>query len=167
VSSIRVTKVPPSDIAPRHITEAWIGVEIPIVTEKFLRKYPLSGFKAGSSNNNGYIVVRTDAIQALREAGQDEAAAYWENRSLGLYLEFKRDACEIIWPKPLEGSQGIVLLWSAAISIVADVHEFKVSLRFQTNGEVALGDEEVKAFTNAYMILKSRVNMEWCNDIPF
>jgi hypothetical protein len=96
VSSIRIIATPPSELAPLHIREAWLGVEIPLPTKGHLRKHPVSDFKLGSSNDGGHIVLRSDAIQALRNAGQEEAAEFWGRFPLGMYLEFRRDVCEEI-----------------------------------------------------------------------
>jgi hypothetical protein len=94
MSSIRITHTPPG-FAPQHIREQWVGVQILLVTADELRKNPLSGFKLGSENDDGHLVLRSKAIEALRGAGKEEAVAYWSSLPLGMYLQFKKEVCEI------------------------------------------------------------------------
>ena len=96
VSSIRVIKPPPSDIAPLSITQEWVSVELPVVSDEELAANPLSGFRIGTENVGGYLVYRKKAIEALRAQGKHDAANYWERLPLGIYLQFKKDCCELI-----------------------------------------------------------------------
>lgn len=94
MSSIRIIATPPSELSPLHIREAWVGLEIPLASQAQLREHPVSGLRLGSSNLDGHIVLRSEAIQALRDAGQEEAAEHWERLPLGMYLQFRRDVCQ-------------------------------------------------------------------------
>lgn len=96
MSSIRITDVPPGSLAPLAIRLQWVGVEIPLATEDELRQNPIAG-KLGSQNDGGHIVLRSKAIEALRDAGREEAADYWESfPPIGMYLQFKQDVCAFI-----------------------------------------------------------------------
>jgi hypothetical protein len=96
LEKIRIVKAPPG-IAPRDIREKWVGVEIPLATEEEKREQPPSRkLRVGCSNLNGYIVLRRKAVIALREAGKNDAAAFWERLPFGRYLEFEKEVCEVI-----------------------------------------------------------------------
>ena len=90
--SIRIKKTP-LGFAPERIRSQWVGVEIPLVTEAELQRNPPSRMRIGNENADGYLVLRAEAINALRRA---EAAIFWEKLSLGVYLQFKKDVCEVI-----------------------------------------------------------------------
>jgi hypothetical protein len=97
VSSIRIIKTPSSILAPLYIREDWVGIEIPLVTDEELKANPLSGLRLGTGNEDGYLVFRHKAVDALREQGRLEAAGHWErNPLLGMYLQFKKEYCEIV-----------------------------------------------------------------------
>src|SRR4051812_11041468 len=97
MSSIKIIAVP-FGFAPLHIREQWVGIQIPLATKDELQNSPLSGIKIGNENSAGHIVLRKKAIEALREAGKDEAAEFWSRApiiSIASYLQFQREVCEI------------------------------------------------------------------------
>lgn len=89
---IRIVLTPPG-FAPENIRKEWIGVEIPLVTQEQLDEDPPVG-RIGNENVGGYVVLLSAAVTALRKAGKQEAADFWDSLSIGTYLEFKRDVCE-------------------------------------------------------------------------
>lgn len=91
---IRIIETPPG-FAPLNILEEWIGVEIPLVTQQQLDEDPPIR-RIGNQNVGGYMVLRSDAVTALSEAGKDEAARYWESLPVGKYLEFNRRVCQLV-----------------------------------------------------------------------
>lgn len=96
MSSIRITDVPPGSLAPLEIRQQWVGVEIPLATEDELRANPIVG-KIGNQNDDGHIVLRSKAIEALQAAGRQKAADYWQSFPLiGMYLQFKQDVCALV-----------------------------------------------------------------------
>ena len=92
MSTIRIISTPPG-FAPEYVREDWVGLELSLVTKEELRTNPRSGFKIGSENDGGYLVLRANAIEALRAAGKEDAANFWEEMPLGMYLEFRSDVC--------------------------------------------------------------------------
>ncbi|MEK7510897.1 MAG: hypothetical protein AAB582_01515 [Patescibacteria group bacterium] len=94
MSSIKIIEVPPG-FAPYYIRQSWVGIAIPLATEEEVRVNPIIG-KIGSENDGGYIVLREKAVAALRTAGRDHAAKYWEGLPLGMYLQFKRNVCALV-----------------------------------------------------------------------
>jgi hypothetical protein len=96
VAKIKIVKVPPG-FAPKKIRSAWIGgVEIPLVSPEEAKQDPPSGAGVGNDNVDVYLVLRTEAITALRRAGKDKVASYWEGLPLGKYLRFRKNVCEIV-----------------------------------------------------------------------
>lgn len=95
MSSIRIMDVPPGNLAPLKIREQWVGIEIPLATAEELRRHPIAG-KFGNQNDDGYVVLRLQGIKALREAGREAAADYWEAFPIGMYLQFKQDVCALV-----------------------------------------------------------------------
>ena len=86
---IRIIETPPGQ-APESIREQWIGLELPIQEEKDDGR----GLRDGTANSGGYKVLASDAISALREAGKEEAANYWEGLLGATILVFRTDCCE-------------------------------------------------------------------------
>lgn len=91
--SIRIVSVPPG-FAPEAIRKQWVGIRIPLATKKERRLNPPSRFGIGSSNQGGFLVLRSKAVEALRDAGRNRAADYWGDTQLGYYLQFKKEVCE-------------------------------------------------------------------------
>lgn len=91
MKKIRIVAVPPG-FAPKEIRQQWVGVEIPLSGED-----PTGGIWVGTGNENGYVVSADDAISALRNAGKDDAADFWEGLR-GTALRFNKQVCE-----PIEG----------------------------------------------------------------
>ncbi len=93
---IRITGTPPG-FAPEEIRAQWVGVEIPIDGAAVNESLSMPGKWSGSENSDGYTVATEDAIAALKQAGKDEAAAFWQEvRNLGSVLRFKKDVCELL-----------------------------------------------------------------------
>lgn len=95
MSSIRIVSTPPG-FAPQEIRAQWIGIAIPLPTQEEIDEDPPSGFKVGSENDGGYLVLTKRAVQSLRANGKNEAAEFWDGLPLGRFLEFRRDVCEVI-----------------------------------------------------------------------
>jgi hypothetical protein len=91
VPRIKIIAVPPG-FAPPEIRERWVGVEIPTPTDDELRANRPSSAGIGHENEGGYLVRRESAIQALRAAGKESAARFWELID-GEYLAFSREYC--------------------------------------------------------------------------
>ncbi len=98
MARIRIVAVPPG-FAPLSIREQWVGIEIPLATNRDISKNPPSELGIGSANRGGYMVLTSKAIEALKSAERISAAAFWKQLTLGHYLVFKRDVCELI-PEP-------------------------------------------------------------------
>ncbi len=65
LKKIEIKKAPPG-FAPLYIRERWVGVVIPLVTEKELKKNPISELGIGSQNTGGYRVKKkNDLLPAL------------------------------------------------------------------------------------------------------
>lgn len=91
---IRIISTPPGSVAPEEIRKQWVGIEIPVLTENTQE----GSLWTGQENAGGYIVNITDAISALRAAGKDRAADFWEEIqfSIGDNLRFKKEHCEVV-----------------------------------------------------------------------
>ena len=90
---IRIVDIPPG-FAPAWVREDWLELEIPLATEKELRDDPPTGTLGTPSNENGFIVLTSEAIKALEGARKYGAARFWRNLSFGKYLEFKKEVCQ-------------------------------------------------------------------------
>ena len=95
MSSVRITAIPPG-FAPERIRKQWVGVELPLASKKEIAQNPPSGFGIGSDNTSGYLVLRDNAIEALRQAGKKEAADFWGSLRYGRFLQFKKEVCEMV-----------------------------------------------------------------------
>ena len=91
---IRITKTPPG-FADEAIRAQWVGVEIPLVSEDEAAKVE-SEMNPKSPSAGGYIVRGVDAIQSLKDAGKEKAAAFWANPTPPFHLRFAKDYCEVI-----------------------------------------------------------------------
>jgi hypothetical protein len=89
--NIRIVKVPPG-FAPLHIREQWIGVQMPFKNEM---DDGGGAVRIGIENAGGYQVLATSAIQALKDAGKDEAVDFWSPVLTGT-LVFRADCCEVV-----------------------------------------------------------------------
>lgn len=85
MKTIRIVNVPDGN-APLHIREQWVGVDIlfPKVDEIDQRAL---------LNYDYYIVLSTDALEALKKQGKSHAANFWSSSVLGKYLAFKKTDC--------------------------------------------------------------------------
>jgi hypothetical protein len=94
VKRIRIISTPPGSAAPEKIRKQWVGIELPVVPAK---EQDNTGW-VGNANEGGYVVYTADAIKALREAGKDEAADFWEEikQMTGEQLRFGAQFCAIV-----------------------------------------------------------------------
>lgn len=92
MKKIRIVSIPPG-FAPEAIRRQWVGVTIPLATDEEINEDPPSDMGIGSSNQDGFLVLRAKAIDALRAAGGIAGAEFWE-RIPGRYLKFKKEVCE-------------------------------------------------------------------------
>jgi|GEM_PF-1545500 len=94
---IKITKVP-LGFAPDHIREAWVGLEMPAKQDDGEMEWD------GGENAGGYVVDGVDAVNALVEAGQREAAEFWGHPIPQFSkLCFGADYCEVIEQKSTTG----------------------------------------------------------------
>ena len=93
MGTIRITSTPPSSLAPESICEKWVGVAIPLATEEEIAQQ-CQRRKVAKEGITGYVVRGVDAIDALRVAGNHNAAAYWSSPTPPEYLEFPRECCQ-------------------------------------------------------------------------
>ena len=95
MKKIKIVAVPPG-FAPEEIRKEWVGVELPLATKKELDQDPMLQGRIGNQNVNGYVVLTSKAIVALRAAGKKKGADFWDSLGMGKYLEFKKEVCEVI-----------------------------------------------------------------------
>ena len=93
MAKILIVATPPG-FAPPAIREQWLNIEIPLPTNEELVADPPS--EHGFGDGDGYVVLRKEAAQALRENGRDEAARYWSAPWFGKYLVFHELCCKLI-----------------------------------------------------------------------
>ena len=91
---IRIISTPPGSVAPEEIRKQWVGIEIPVLPEE----EPRGSLWTGKQNAGGHVVNIGDAIAALRTAGKDQAADFWEEvrGHIGSKLRFKKECCEVV-----------------------------------------------------------------------
>lgn len=92
MSKIKIVSTPPG-FAPQHIRDEWVGIEIPLPTKEQLSEDPPSGVSIGNENANGYNVLTSDAITALKNAEKQKSAIFWQRLGIGRYLRFSRNVC--------------------------------------------------------------------------
>lgn len=95
MAKIRIIAIPPG-FALEPIRSQWVGVEISLPTEEQVEEDPPSGFGIGDQNQDGYLVLTSDAIRSLENAEKHSAAAFWQSMGIGKYLRFSKDVCEEI-----------------------------------------------------------------------
>lgn len=92
MAKIKIIEVPPG-FASEYIRKQWVGIEIP------LAKKPIpegkETFQIGNQNADGYQVKGTDAVQALLNAGKQDAANFWKMYESGNF-KFKKEVCELV-----------------------------------------------------------------------
>lgn len=90
---IRIIATPPG-FTPEIVRQQWVGIQIPVVEDGD----PQGSLWTGQQNASGYVVNTADAIKALRDAGKEEAAQFWEviQDSIGNKLRFKKECCEVV-----------------------------------------------------------------------
>ncbi len=88
----------PAGFAPQHIREQWVGVEIPLIDQEEADVLHDSLNWNSDEQYGGPIVRTSDAITALRDAGKEEAAQFWEmvQSQLGTELRFGTEYCELV-----------------------------------------------------------------------
>ena len=95
---------PPRGYAPEDIRVQWVGVTIPLATKEDTADMKLVGFviKEGgrieSGDASGYLVLRTNAVAALRRAEKNSAADYWDTGHVKFFrfLRFPLEVCEVV-----------------------------------------------------------------------
>jgi len=94
---VRIVLMPPG-FAPEEIRQQWVGVEIPLIDQDEADALQDNPNWDASEQYGGSIVSTSDAIAALREAGREEAAQYWEEvqKNIGIKLRFGAEYCEIL-----------------------------------------------------------------------
>lgn len=86
--------ITPASFAPRHIRRDWVGIVLPLATEEELSSNPVSVMALRKQNVGQFIVLLSKAVYALRQAGRDTAADYWEAQIKGEYIVFHEKVCE-------------------------------------------------------------------------
>ncbi len=92
MAKIKIIAVPPG-FAPEEIRKQWLDIEIPLAQNPIPEGKEVA--RIGNDNTGGYQVKGVDAVQALKDAGKDEAANFWKTFSSGNFT-FKKEVCEII-----------------------------------------------------------------------
>ncbi len=94
MKKIRIIATPPG-FAQLEIREQWVGREIlknEMAVERLMRT---AGNWSGNNNPDGYLVLTSDAILALQNAGKNTTAEFWDQCS-GLLMNFPKNVCELI-----------------------------------------------------------------------
>ena len=88
---------PPEWFGVLEIRKRWVGAVIPIVPSSQI-KNTVEGERISKKKAGGYYSVTCrDAVLALREIGQNEAADFWQWMFQPLtHLQFNVEACEKI-----------------------------------------------------------------------
>lgn len=100
VGRVQIIDVPPANAIPpglagEHIREKFLGLKLCPVPEKELRANPPPPLMADAAKRkDGYIVRRSDCIEALKVAGRYGAAHFWASLGIGHYLLFPKEVCE-------------------------------------------------------------------------
>ena len=96
---IRIIQTPPGD-APLWVRKAWLGLEIPLVgqTDTSTSQFSTTSKPATPKNIDGYEVHGGEALLALYQAGHEEAANWWTEKSKlrGGHLIFSKQTCVLI-----------------------------------------------------------------------
>lgn len=94
MKGIEIISTPPG-FAPEGIRVDWVGVQIPLATEREIAENPPSGMGIGSANQGGFMVLASKATEALKKAGHRRASLFWEEKIPGSsYLVFRREVCK-------------------------------------------------------------------------
>jgi hypothetical protein len=90
---IRIVGVPSGfGFEPENIRQQWVGIAMPLLGECLPE-----GAWVGTGNENGFIVSRADAINALRNAEKKEMVGFLEGiPSTITVLRFNKRICELI-----------------------------------------------------------------------
>jgi len=91
---IRIIKTPVG-FADETVRAQWVGVEIPLVSDKEAAATEAQ-MDPKSPSAGGYIVRGEDAVQALIDAGKQEAASFWARPVPPPHLRFGRECCEVV-----------------------------------------------------------------------
>lgn len=95
---IKIVKKP-YGVLPDFMLENWIGIQVPLATEEELEAF---GILPMAKEEPSYYFVRLDkAIEALRAAGKNGAANYYQKNLMeqfigGKYLKFLATKCELV-----------------------------------------------------------------------
>ncbi len=93
MSYIRITATPLNyGFVPKPFREAWLNLKLPIATDEELARKPLG---IGLNSSDVHLVPHLKAVAALREAGRENAAGFWELRQIS-YLRFEKGICEVV-----------------------------------------------------------------------
>lgn len=94
---IRITAPPESlKFALPYMNEYSVGVEVPLASRAMLDRYPPSDEGMIPKEGEGYIVLRTDFVQALVAANRGDAALFWQRNHWGMYLNLTKDDCAVV-----------------------------------------------------------------------
>ncbi|MDR3548524.1 MAG: hypothetical protein P4M11_09720 [Candidatus Pacebacteria bacterium] len=99
MNAIRIISVPPG-FASERIRREWVGITIRQPSKEEQEGVGRT-IRPDSSSRGGYVVRGYDAVQALRDAGKDEAADFWSAPINPPHLVFARECCELIEDVPV------------------------------------------------------------------
>lgn len=94
MKKIRIIKTP-AGLAPLEMREPWVGREIlkdEMAIEILMKT---AGNWSGKSDADDYLVLTSDAVLALQNAGENTIAKFWDECS-GRIMKFPINACELI-----------------------------------------------------------------------
>ncbi|MCA9352734.1 hypothetical protein KC901_00960 [Patescibacteria group bacterium] len=86
---IRIVETPPGP-APEEIRKEWKDIEMVAEIDTG------GGIRTSNASDGGYKVTTQEAIQALKNAGKNEAANFWASIPLAESLIFHKDVCIVI-----------------------------------------------------------------------
>ncbi len=96
MASVRFKAIPPG-VAPHSIRQQWLGVEIPLPTEKELVENPPISTDIGSRNPHAcFLVSREKAIQIMEGSGRTGLSLHLRKAYHCTYLAFEKGICELV-----------------------------------------------------------------------
>jgi hypothetical protein len=95
MSSIRIIAVPDGPYL-EQIRREWLDLVIPLPNEVEYAVDPTYEAETEEMQSDQYFVHTKTAIEALRSAGREKAAEFWERMTFDHYLAFKKDVCELL-----------------------------------------------------------------------
>jgi hypothetical protein len=94
MKSLKIITIP-SGFAPEHIRTQWIGVTMPLPANEKLEEI-LSQPVARQCRGECFVLYE-EATIALRAAGKNEAAKFYESQSFGKRLFwFRNEICQVL-----------------------------------------------------------------------